>query len=687
MQAFPGGFSHQEIRYLKGIGPKKAAALEKLGVRTLRDLFFLFPRRYEDRNQWQHIASLSPEQNATIQGEILSVRLRPIPRYQILEVTVGDETGTLPVVWFNQAYLKKQFEIGKRVILFGKVEVYKKRLQMTSPEYEVLDTEEVSIHTGRITPIYPLTEGLFQRSLRSTMSDLIQNRLQEAPPEFYPLEFRARKKLMDLHEAVREMHFPASFETLETARRRIAFDEFFLFEMILLRRLEKMRKTHRAFALPGGSEFRPVFESSLPFRVTQDQGTALEALARDLEQEIPMNRLLEGDVGSGKTLCACFAVALAARNSRQAAILVPTEILAEQHYRTLQRFLKPFTDKIALLTSSTPTPKRERMLAELHQGKIDVLVGTHALLQEDVRFRELALLVIDEQHKFGVYQRCKLVLREPRPHQLVMTATPIPRTLALTVYGDLAVSTLRELPAGRQPITTYWTSREKQRMILERIRRKIEKGEQAYFIFPLIEETERSDLLAAENEYRKLKDGPFQGIAMGLVHGRMSKDERDPVMEGFRKGEIRILVATSVIEVGVDHPNATMMVIENAERFGLSQLHQMRGRIGRGTQSSECFLFGEPTTEEGKQRLKTFASVQDGFKVAEEDLRLRGPGDFLGVRQSGEPFFKVADPLRDASLLEEARTAALELIGSGAVDSEIAWRNFHNHMQDQALHY
>jgi ATP-dependent DNA helicase RecG len=677
----------QDIRYLKGVGPKRALALERLGITSVRELLYFFPRRYEDRSQFRTIDSLLPNEAVTIRAEILTVRLKPLRHLSILEVAVGDKTGMIPAVWFNQPYLKKQFDVGQQVILFGKIELYQNRLQMTSPEYEVVETEEETVHTGRITPIYPLTEGLFQRSLRATLKEILETHLDKTISDPLPEFFRMEKKLVELREAIREMHFPSSFERQILARRRVVFDEFFIFEMILLQKMERMKAKYRAYSFSQGEHWAKQFTQSLPFSLTRSQVKALEEIGGDLEKPVPMNRLLQGDVGSGKTLVAAFALLLAAKNGCQAALLAPTEILAEQHFRTLENILNPFSVSVGRLTSSTPSLRRERLLAELKQGKLPILIGTHAMLQEDVRFKSLGVVVIDEQHKFGVYQRCQLLNADPRPHQLVMTATPIPRTLALTIYGDLETSTMKELPAGRQPIKTYWITRKRQREILEHILKKAQSGEQAYFIFPLIEETEKSDLLAAKKEFENLKTTVFRDLKMGLVHGRMTKEERDAIMQAFRNGEIQILVATSVVEVGVDHPNATVMVIENAERFGLSQLHQMRGRIGRGTGSSECFLFGEPKTDEGKKRLRILTKSQDGFLIAQEDLKLRGPGDFLGTRQSGEPFFRIAHPVLDEDVLLEARETAIELLKHRVLEQSPEWQGMKSYLEQVQLRY
>lgn len=651
------------VRYLRGIGPRRAEALEKLGVHTLHDLLFLFPRRYEDRTQFLKIQDLVPSPMVTIRAEVITLGIRPIKRRPIFEMVVGDDTDMLHAIWFNQAYLKNQFKVGMKVILSGKVELYQNRLQMNSPEYEIIENEEEDpVHTGRIVPIYPLTEGLFQRSLRSAMKELIEDWPSKEIQDHLPEPLRESHRLMPLKEAVREMHFPSGFEKLAEARRRIVFEEFFNFELELLERLKHQREKLTAFALTSAAAHTENFQRSLQFPLTEDQKQAMGEIKTDLTKISAMNRLLQGEVGSGKTLVAAFALFSCAKAGRQSAFLVPTEILAEQHARTLAYFLKPFGVEVGLLTASTSSTQREKILKNLQNGKLPVLVGTHALLEETVQFKSLALVIIDEQHKFGVRQRSILLQASPRPHLLVMTATPIPRTLALTLYGDLEVSTMKQLPKGRQPVKTYWITREKQPEVLDHIHQRILKGEQAYFVFPVIDETERSDLFAAREEYERLSSHEFKGLKLGLVHGRLEREEREEIMQKFREGKIQILVATSVIEVGVDNPNATMMVIENAERFGLSQLHQLRGRVGRGNKESACFLFGEPKTEEGKKRLRILTKTNDGFLIAEEDLKLRGPGELLGVRQSGEPFFRVADLNQDLPILLEARKAALEAL-------------------------
>ena len=662
------------VRYLHGIGPRRAEALEKLGVRTLHDLFYLFPRRYEDRTRFAKIGEVGPSENVTLRGEVLTLGIRPLKPRPIFELVVGDDTGMIHAVWFNQTYLKGQFQVGTKVILNGRVDLYQGRLQLASPEYEVVETEEESpLHMGRIVPIYPLTEGLYQRSLRAVMKEVVDQFLEKDIHDFLSASFRQPLKLMELSEAIREIHFPSSIENLEEARRRIVFDEFFLFETELLRRLRLQREKQTPFRVVAPDGWLEEFKQSLPFKLTGDQVRVIKEVREDLGQSFAMNRLLQGEVGSGKTLVATFALFITGRAAGQGAFLVPTEILAEQHARTVDQFLSPLGVRTELLTASTPEEKRNEILKELKTGRLPVLIGTHALLQEEVQFCSLSLVVIDEQHKFGVRQRGHLLQASPRPHLLVMTATPIPRTLALTLYGDLEVSTIKELPHGRLPVKTYWIIREKQTEVLRHIREQVEGGGQAYLVFPTIDETERADLFAARKEYERLRRQEFSGLHLGLVHGRLPMEEREAIMREFRDGKIQILVATSVIEVGVDNPNATTMVIENAERFGLSQLHQLRGRVGRGGKESECFLFGEPKTEEGKRRLRVLTKTNDGFVIAEEDLRLRGPGELLGVRQSGEPYFRMADLDRDMPLLLAARQAALEVLKEDPHLSSPTW--------------
>lgn len=664
------GFSFMQTeeksaRFVRGIGPKRFEALNRLGVQTIRDLCYFFPRRYEDRSHFQSIADIKPGTDITVRGEVAALGVRQAKQFFIFELILSDSTGTLSAVWFNQPYLKNQFKVGDQIILSGKAERYHDCIQLNSPEYERIQDEETdAIHTGRITPIYPLSEGLAQRALRTAMKEVADEYIPREIRDYLPHAIRDKHSLMDLSDALRTMHFPPDLETLEAAKRRLIFDEFFVFQLMLLAKMKALRRKEKSFAFQNKPEWLLEFKRALPFSLTQEQEKTLREILNDVTTEIPMNRLLQGEVGSGKTVVAAFFLYLAAKNRVQSALLVPTEILAEQHYQTLSKWLAPLGVSCELLTGSLENQRRAEILTQMETGALSIMIGTHALLQEDVRFNHLGFVVIDEQHRFGVRQRAQLMLRRPRPHLLVMTATPIPRTLGLTLYGDLDISTIRELPRNRKPVETFWIDKTKEKEVLEQIKRQVaESAEQAYILFPIIEESSQDipselSLGAAVQEYEKLRKGTFRNVSIGLIHGRLPKKERDEVMRQFYAGQIKILVATSIVEVGVDNPNVTFMVIENAERFGLSQLHQMRGRIGRGEKGGTCFVFGNPTTEEGRKRLRALTKTTNGFEIAEEDLQLRGPGEFLGTKQSGLPAFQLADLIRDSELLVLARKEA-----------------------------
>lgn len=679
-------FNPEDLRYIKGVGPKRAEALKKLGLERLQDFFYFFPHRYEDRTHFTPIAELKQGEFATISAKILSVQLRPIPKLRLVEARVGDLTGSISAVWFNQPFLLKMLRPGMEIVLYGKPEWFQNRFQLTSPEYESSESQRPSIHSGRIVPIYPLTAGIFQKPMRQIAWEAIQ-KSQGKIHEFLPSFFKEAHHLAELSQSIRQIHFPESYEALEEAKRRVIFDEFFLFEISLLKRIQNLKKNHAAISFKNSNVFFQDFLKTLPFQLTSGQTLACKELGRDLQQNHPMNRLLMGDVGSGKTVVAAYALALAVQNGHQAALLVPTEILAQQHYRHFLKLLKPFDISIALLTSATTGQKKEKVIAQLRTGAIQLIIGTHALIQDNVQFKSLALVTIDEQHKFGVHQRSKLFQREPRPHQLVMTATPIPRTLALTLYGDLDVSTLADMPSGRHPIKTKFFQTKQKPQALQEIAESIKRGEQAYFIFPLIEETEKMDLASAVKAYDQMRKGVFSQFKVGLVHGRMSAEERDAIMQLFQEKEISILVATSVLEVGIDNPNATIMVIENAERFGLAQLHQMRGRIGRGQKASTCYLISDPKSDEARLRIEIMTRESNGFVIAEEDLKMRGHGDFWGTRQSGEPLFKLANPILHGPILSEAREAAITLLKNPQWENMPEWRPLKNVLEMFSLRY
>jgi len=651
------------VRYLKGIGPKRSEALERLGIRTIYDLCFFFPRHYQDRSNFAKIGEIQPGTFVTLRGKISAVTWRPLKRIGVLELWLEDSSGSILAVWFNQPFLRKNFIEGAELILSGKAEVYKNRLQLISPDYEIIDErDEDTVHTGRITPIYPLSEGLFQRSLRLAMKELADHHLTEEIHEYLPVEIQKLHSLPGLEDAVRELHFPSNFDSLKKAQERIIFDDFFLFELQLLKKMKQIKEKYKSTPLQIASNDLIEFEKSLPFELTDGQKKSIQEIQSEITDSAPMNRLLQGEVGSGKTVVAAYFFLEASKNKIQSAFLIPTEVLAEQHEITLKKILEKYPVRIELLTASIPDEKRRTILRDLEAGKIDVLIGTHAILQESVEFAQLGFLVIDEQHKFGVRQRAQLIVRNPRPHVLVMSATPIPRTLGLTLYGDLSISTIRELPKNRKPITTKWVLEKQKTAVYKVVKSRVANGEQVYMMFPIIDETEKLDLQAATQEFERLRRGEFKDLQIGLVHGRMSKEERNRTMDNFKNGKLSILISTSVIEVGVDNPNATVMIIQHADRFGLSQLHQIRGRIGRGDKDSVCFLIADPTTEEAKVRLKVLMKTNDGFEIAEEDLKLRGPGEFFGVRQSGAPMFRLADIIRDYPVLEAARQDAKELL-------------------------
>ncbi|MFH1381300.1 MAG: ATP-dependent DNA helicase RecG [Chloroflexota bacterium] len=666
------------ITAVKGISTSLAGKFNKLGVRTIRDMLYFFPNRHLDYSQRKTISQLTEGKEETIVANVWEAHeIRLGGRRRSTEATVGDETGNVRVVWFNNPYLVKRLTTNSRIILSGRVGVFKGRYVFESPEWEFFEDQEL-VHAGRLVPLYPLTQGLYPRQVRKLMKEAVDGWAGQLS-DFLPPALKDRQKLLDLPQAISQAHFPENDEIRQRARIRLAFDELFILQLGVMSKKRSWQEGQPGHPLTLHPAIFDKFIHSLPFSLTPAQQKVLNELMSDLKRPRAMSRLLQGDVGSGKTVVATAGLLMAAANGYQGAFMAPTEILAEQHFATISQLLeragrleqeedclrsysgilpRPLT--VALLTGDIKQSRKQILQQCLLDGKIDLLIGTHALIQEDVEFPKLGLAVVDEQHRFGVTQRSALRQKGFNPHVLVMTATPIPRTLALTLYGDLDLSVLDQLPPGRQIIKTRWLRPEQRESAYAFIRRQIAEGRQAFILCPLVEESEAIQARAAIAEYERLSREVFPDLRLGLIHGRMSAVEKDDVMRQFRAGEMHILVATPVIEVGIDIPNATVMMVESADRFGLSQLHQFRGRVGRGPEQSYCMLLAEHPSEIGRERLDIIEKVHDGFKLAEEDLRLRGPGEFFGTRQSGLPDLRMAK-LSDVAILELARNEATRL--------------------------
>ena len=664
--ATPGDVLQTPLQFVKGVGPQRAAQLAKKGLTTVGDALFFVPSRHEDRTRLTPLRELQPGVAATTSGVIVGISPPPPRRARVpFAVMLRDGTGHATATWFGGAYLAKVFQRGQRLVLHGKIERYHGAVTIRQPDFEVLeaDGEDERLHTGRLVPVYSSTEGLGQRPLRRLMWNIVERYAADVP-EMLPDGIRERRRLPVLSQAIRDAHFPQSEAARAIARRRLAFDDFLLLQVGLA--ILRARVTRgRGIAMQPAGLLGKRLRAALPFALTAAQERVWEEIRQDMAAPFPMHRLLQGDVGSGKTIVAALAVLTAIEAGYQAAVMAPTEILAEQHFGTFRRLLEPLGVEVTLLTSALKPRERAARRAALADGSIACAIGTHALVQERVEFKKLGLAVVDEQHRFGVQQRARLRGKGERPDLLVMTATPIPRTLALTLYGDLDVSVLDELPPGRQPVVTVARTDAKRAEIYAFLRDQMKAGRQVYVVYPLVEESEALDLKAATDMARELQTGAFRDVRVGLLHGRLSSDEKDAIMRQFKAREIDLLVSTTVIEVGIDVPNASVMLVEHAERFGLSQLHQLRGRVGRGPWKSYCILLtsGRPT-EDARRRVGAMTETNDGFRIAEVDLELRGPGEFFGTRQSGLPEFRVADLLRDAAILEEARRDAATIVGA-----------------------
>ena len=660
------------LQYVKGVGPRRASDLASAGFHVLEDLLLRLPLRYEDRDRVQPIAQLGVGDLTAVVGEILACGVRPTRRrgVRVLEVVVADASGRIRAVYFNQPFLAEVLAPGSRVALFGRVERGRVGggLQLTNPAYELLaadDDDDARIHTGRIVPLYEKVGSVTSKTTRR----IVHAALELLPPAVadpLPPEVSHEHGLINRRTALIHAHFPAqgtSMEDLERCRtpaqKRLIFEEFFVFQLGLALRRRATATARKPRTIRVDERIRRAALDVLPFRLTGDQRQALKEIVGDLTCDRPMNRLLQGDVGSGKTIVALLAALVAMENGLQAAVMSPTELLAEQHHLNIASILGPARFEVVLLTGTLAARARRDVWDSLAAGRAQLAVGTHALMQDAVRFKELGLVIIDEQHRFGVIQRAALRRKGVQPDVLVMTATPIPRTLALTAYGDLDVSVIRELPPGRQPVVTRLAPEGKRREVYEFVRRQLRAGRQGYVVYPLVEESEKVDLKAATEMARHLAADVFQDFRVGLVHGRMKPDERDAVMTAFGAGEVNLLVATTVIEVGIDVANATVMLVEHAERFGLAQLHQLRGRVGRGPHRAYCILLHQGRLSDAAgARLDAVAATSDGFEIAERDLEIRGPGDFFGTRQSGIPTLRVGDLLRDYATMDEVRRAA-----------------------------
>ena len=662
------------IQFIKGVGPKKALLLEKLQLTTIEDFLYFLPFRYEDRRQIKNISTLMPGEFATFMAEVLNASVIYMGRRKrVFEVIFQDETGTTRAKWFrfNETYMLGKFKTGEKIIVSGKPTANKRSgLEIVHPDTErVAGDATISLEIGKIVPVYHTTEGLHQKSMRSILNNVLDIYLPLVE-EVIPEDILRRHKLLSRSDAFHQAHFPPSegFTTKDLdafktpAQKRLIFEELFLIQTGLAFKKKHATeiKTGTAFKTRGNLIKR--FVKLLPFQLTAAQKRVLAEIMEDLEQEQPMNRLIQGDVGSGKTIVALTALLTAVDNGTQSALMVPTEILAEQHYLNIRPYCEELGIEVALVTGTLKGKERKAIYQDIEEGKTRIIIGTHSLVQKEIQFEKLGLAVIDEQHRFGVLQREAIGKKGDQPHLLIMTATPIPRSLALTIYGDMDVSFLDEFPPGRQPITTNVYYEKYQDKAYALMDAEIKLGRQAFVVCPLIEESEVMDLKAVATVFESIQS-QFPHLNACLIHGKLKKEERQEIMSRFLKNEIQVLVATTVIEVGIDIPNATVMIIEHAERFGLAQLHQLRGRVGRGKHASHCLLAAYfPISEEGKARMKAMQNSRDGFEIAEEDLKIRGPGDFMGTRQSGLPVLKIANLLRDIKILDVARKEAFALI-------------------------
>ncbi|NLM73244.1 MAG: ATP-dependent DNA helicase RecG [Clostridiaceae bacterium] len=666
----PESIFYQPIKYVKGVGEARAKILSKLGIYNVSDILSWFPRDYEDRSTFRKISEASDGEDILIKASLVSdiTESRPRRNLTITKVMVSDGSAFLNLTWFNQKYIANSIKTGSEYYFYGKIKRTGMLLEMHNPVVEKVDSEQKI--TGRILPVYPLTKGLTQNNLRKITENAL-NMVRGKFQEILPASLRREYKLSEVNFSYEQIHFPSSFSNLNEARKRLVFEELLLLQLAMIH-------TKGENTAQKGIKYSPVDMSplldKLPFKLTDAQKKVFREIEADMESEKRMNRLIQGDVGSGKTIIAFLALYKAVKNGYQGVFMVPTEILAEQHYKSASKLFDDLGITVRLLTGSMKKREKDEVKKLTKDGKIDIVLGTHAVLEEDAEFYNLGLVITDEQHRFGVRQRAKLSIKGENPDLLVMTATPIPRTLSLVLYGDLDVSVIDALPPDRKPIKTYAVNDAMRERIYNFIRKNVAEGRQAYIVCPLVEESEQIEAESAEELAERIRENELKGLRVGLIHGKLRPSEKEEVMRQFVDGSLDVLVSTTVIEVGVNVPNANIMVIENAERFGLAQLHQLRGRVGRGSHQSYCILFNQSKSEISKQRMEIMVKSNDGFEISEKDLELRGPGDVFGVRQHGLPEFKIANLYRDMEILKEVQSAVRKIIDNNLLNEDCDYR-------------
>ncbi|MEW5805749.1 MAG: ATP-dependent DNA helicase RecG [Acidobacteriota bacterium] len=681
------------LQHVKGVGSKTAEEFKKAGYSTVEELLYYLPFRYEDRRSFVRLIDLKPGMKVPILGRILSTTFKRIyrGRLTIFEALIDDGTASIKVIWFNQPYLRNIIKEGRTAIFYGKTNISRygaRTLQIENPEFEfITESDKETIHSGRIVPIYQRIGKMSTKKIRNVIYEIL-GKIRWQIPEILPLSIIDRYSLLPRYDSLRGVHFPPGDVPLDdlnmsktSFHRRLIFEEFFFLQLGLAMRRKAVHQEVRGIKYSVTDELRRKLASIIPFRLTEAQRRALKEIGEDLKSSHPMNRLLQGDVGCGKTIVALLGMIVAVENGYQAALMAPTEILSEQHYFNVKRLTEKTGLRVELLTSSIKGRERSKILSDVASGRSQIIIGTHALIQEGVQFKKLGLAIIDEQHRFGVLQRSNLIEKGLRPDTLIMTATPIPRSLALTVYGDLDISIIDQLPPGRTPIKTFVRDERAREKIYDFVRSEVRKGRQAYIVYPIIDESEKLDLRAAKKMWEQLSRTTFREFTVGLMHGRLKPEEKEKVMSDFAGGATNILVSTTVIEVGIDIKNATIMIIEHAERYGLSQLHQLRGRVGRGGGNSYCILLvGGTVSEEAMKRLEVMESSVDGFYIAEKDLEIRGPGEFMGTKQSGIPDLRVGNIVRDQLYMKAAREEAFSYIERASEKEDENYRKIMYHL-------